>query len=126
MAMLSATNQKLKNTIEAQELEKVGMQQKIEEALKERMNSNLKLSDQKGKLENLISENKTYRDRISEQDDQMKKLSKQLKTFQGQAESLEQARGRITSLQESHKLQITQIEGKESELSEVKMTVNNL
>lgn len=47
------------------------------------MNSNLKLSDQKGKLENLISENKTYRDRISEQDDQMKKLSKQLKTFQG-------------------------------------------
>ena len=83
MAMLSATNQKLKNTIEAQELEKIEMQQKIEEALKERMNSNLKLSDQKGKLENLISENKTYRDRISEQDDQMKKLSKQLKTFQG-------------------------------------------
>ena len=81
MAMLQATNQKLKNTIEAQELEKMGMQQKIEEALKERMNSNLKLSDQKGKLENLISENKTYRDRISEQDDQMKKLSKQLKTF---------------------------------------------
>lgn len=81
MAMLSATNQKLKNTIEAQELEKIEMQQKIEEALKERMNSNLKLSDQKGKLENLISENKTYRDRISEQDDQMKKLSKQLKTF---------------------------------------------
>ncbi len=60
-------------------MEKIEMQQKIEEALKERMNSNLRLSDQKGKLENLISENKTYRERISEQDDQMKKLNKQLK-----------------------------------------------
>ena len=57
---------KLKNTIEAQEIEKIEMQQKIEEALKERMTSNLKLSDQKGKLENLISENKTYRERITE------------------------------------------------------------
>jgi len=45
------------------------------------MNSNLRLSDQKGKLENLISENKTYRERISEQDDQTKKLNKQLKSF---------------------------------------------
>mmetsp|Transcript_41879 Transcript_41879/g.55210 ORF Transcript_41879/g.55210 Transcript_41879/m.55210 type:complete len:97 (+) Transcript_41879:1860-2150(+) len=96
MAILSATNQKLKNTIEAQELEKVEMQQKIEEALKERMNSNLKLSDQKGKLENLIAENKTYRERISEQDDQMKKVSKQLKRFQGQDQQLEQSRNRIT------------------------------
>mmetsp|Transcript_7576 Transcript_7576/g.9142 ORF Transcript_7576/g.9142 Transcript_7576/m.9142 type:complete len:97 (+) Transcript_7576:2959-3249(+) len=96
MAILSATNQKLKNTIEAQELEKVEMQQKIEEALKERMNSNLKLSDQKGKLENLIAENKTYRERISEQDDQMKKVSKQLKKFQGQDQQLEQSRNRIT------------------------------
>ncbi len=82
--MISATSQKLKNTIEAQEMEKIEMQQKIEEALKERMNSNLRLSDQKGKLENLISENKTYRERISEQDDHTKKLNKQLKSFQGQ------------------------------------------
>ena len=42
------------------------------------MNSNLKLSDQKGKLENLIAENKTYRERIAEQDSQIKKLNKKL------------------------------------------------
>ena len=90
------------------------------------MNSNLRLSDQKGKLENLISENKTYRERISEQDDQTKKLNKHLKSFQGQEEQLQQARGRVTSLQEATKMQVAQIEGKESELTEVKMTVNNL
>lgn len=44
--------------------------------MKERLTSNLKLSDQRGKLENLISENKTYRERISAQDDEMKKLNK--------------------------------------------------
>ena len=83
---MSAQTQKLKNTIETQENEKLEMQQKIEEALRERMNSNLKLSDQKGKLENLIAENKTYRERISELDEQSKKLKKQLKGFQGQEE----------------------------------------
>lgn len=57
------------------------MQRKIEEALKERMNSNLRLNDQKGKLENLIAENKTYRERITEQDSDAKKLKKQLKAF---------------------------------------------
>ena len=56
----------------------------------------------------------------------MKKLNKQVKGFQGQDSQLEQARGRVTSLQEAHKLQVMQIEGKESELNEVKMTVNNL
>ena len=57
------------------------MQRKIEEDLKERMNSNLRLNDQKGKLENLIAENKTYRERITEQDSDAKKLKKQLKAF---------------------------------------------
>ena len=90
------------------------------------MTSNLKLNDQRGKLENLIAENKTYRERISAQDDETKKLNKQLKAYQGQQEQLEQTRGRITSLQESTKLQVVQLEGKESELTEVKMTVNNL
>ena len=52
--MLSTQNQKLKNTIETQENEKVQMQQKIEDALKERLESNTKLSDQRSKLENLI------------------------------------------------------------------------
>ena len=56
------------------------MQLKIEDALKERMNANLKLSDQKGKLENLISENKTYCERIAELDDEVKRLKKQIKT----------------------------------------------
>ena len=42
------------------------MQQKIEEALKEKMNLNLRLNDQKGKIENLIAENKTFRERISD------------------------------------------------------------
>jgi len=40
------------------------------------MTSNLKLSDQRGKLENLIAENKTYRERIGTQDEDMKKLNK--------------------------------------------------
>ena len=40
------------------------------------MNSNLRLNDQKGKLENLIAENKTYRERITEQDSDAKKLKK--------------------------------------------------
>lgn len=53
------------------------------------MTSNLKLNDQKGKLENLIAENKTYRERISAQDDEVKKLNKQLKSFQGQQELLD-------------------------------------
>ena len=82
MAILVATNQKLKNTIEAQELEKSEVQQKIAEALKDRMNSNLKLSDQKGKLENLIAENETYCERISEQDGEVKRLNNQLKKHQ--------------------------------------------
>lgn len=43
------------------------------------MNSNLKLSDQKGKLENLIAENETYCERISEQDGEVKRLNNQLK-----------------------------------------------
>ena len=81
--MLSTQNQKLKNTIETQENEKVQMQQKIEDALKERLESNTKLSDQRSKLENLISENKTYRERITEQDTRLKKLDKQVKGFQG-------------------------------------------
>ena len=82
MAILAATNQKLKNTIEAQELEKSEVQQKIAEALKDRMNSNLKLNDQKGKLENLIAENETYCERISEQDGEVKRLNNQLKKHQ--------------------------------------------
>ena len=45
------------------------------------MNSNIKLNDQKGRLENLIAENKTYRERITTQDDEMKKINKQLKNF---------------------------------------------
>ena len=57
------------------------MLKKIEDALKERMTANLKLNDQKGKLESLIAENKTYRDRISEQEDQVKRMTKQLKKF---------------------------------------------
>ena len=61
-------------------MEKNEMQLKIEDALKERMNANLKLSDQKGKLENLISENKTYCERIAELDDEVKRLKKQIKT----------------------------------------------
>ena len=81
--MLTTQNQKLKNTIETQENEKVQMQQKIEDALKERLESNTKLSDQRSKLENLISENKTYRERITEQDTRLKKLDKQVKGFQG-------------------------------------------
>ena len=80
--MLTAQVQKYKNTIETQETEKIELQHKIEEALKEKMQSNLKLSDQKGKLENLISENKTYRERISEQDETAKKLNKRLKGMQ--------------------------------------------
>ena len=40
------------------------------------MASSLKLNDQRSKLENLISENKTYRERISTQDDDMKRLNK--------------------------------------------------
>ena len=79
IAVISAQTQKIKNQLEVQENEKVEMQQKIEDALKERLTSNLKLSDQRGKLENLIAENKTYRERISAQDDEMKKLNKQLK-----------------------------------------------
>ena len=79
--MISAQAQKLKNSIEAQEQEKVEMQQKLEDALKERMTSNLKLSDQRSKLENLIAENKTYRERIGTQDDELKKLNKRLKSF---------------------------------------------
>ena len=62
------------------------MQHKIEEALKERMNANLKLNDQKSKLENLIAENKKYRDRISEQEDQAKRTNKQLKQLQGNSQ----------------------------------------
>ena len=61
-------------------MEKNEMQLKIEDALKERMNANLKLSDQKGKLENLISENKTYCERIAELDDEVKRLKKQIKS----------------------------------------------
>ena len=79
--MISAQAQKLKNSIEAYEQEKVEMQQKLEDALKERMTSNLKLSDQRGKLENLIAENKTYRERIGTQDDELKKLNRRLKSF---------------------------------------------
>lgn len=74
--VLTSQNQKLKNTIEAQEHEKVEMQGKIEDALKERMAANSKLGDQRSKLENLIGENKTYRERLTEQDTQMKKLNK--------------------------------------------------
>ena len=48
--MITAQAQKFKSTIEAQENEKLELQQKIEEALKERMSSNLLLNDQKGKL----------------------------------------------------------------------------
>ena len=66
MAILNSQALKFKNTIDSQETEKTEMQSKIEDALKERMNSNLKLSDQKSKLENLIAENKTYRERITE------------------------------------------------------------
>lgn len=80
------------------------MQQKLEDALKERMTSNLKLSDQRSKLENLIAENKTYRERIVSQEEELKKQNKRLKSFLEQEQQLEQARGRITSLQESTKL----------------------
>ena len=102
--MISAQAQKLKNSIEAQEQEKIEMQQKLEDALKERMTSNLKLSDQRSKLENLIAENKTYRERIVSQEEELKKQNKRLKSFLEQEQQLEQARGRITSLQESTKL----------------------
>lgn len=80
------------------------MQQKLEDALKERMTSNLKLNDQRSKLENLIAENKTYRERIVSQEEELKKQNKRLKSFLEQEQQLEQARGRITSLQESTKL----------------------
>ena len=90
------------------------------------MSSNLLLNDQKGKLQALISENQTYRERIAELDKQVKKLGKKLAKFEGQEEQLSQARGKITSLQESHKMQVQHLDGKESELIEVKITVNNL
>ena len=59
------------------------MQQKIEDALKERLESNTKLSDQRSKLENLIGENKTYRERITELETRKKKLEKQVNGQQG-------------------------------------------
>ena len=82
------------------------MQQKIEDSLKESMKSKENLNGQKSKLENLIAENKTYRDRITEQDDKIKIFNKAIKGLQGQEAQLEQARGRILSLQEAHKMQV--------------------
>lgn len=52
------------------------MQQKITDALQERLTSKMRLNEQQQKLETLIAENKTFLEKISTQEDEMRKLKK--------------------------------------------------
>ena len=80
----------------------------------------MRMSEQKTKLESLIAENQGFLDKITEQDDDIKRLRKQVKFGQNQSSSLEEAKTKITQLEENYKWQTTQLQGKDSELAEVK------
>ena len=62
----------------------------------------------------------------TKQDDDIKRLRKQVKFAQNQSAELEEAKKKIIILDENVKWQTTQVQGKDSELAEVKQTVHNL
>ena len=78
------------------------------------------MSEQKTKVDQLIAENQSFLDKITEQEDDIKRLRKQCKQAQNQSAELEEAKKKISTLEDNVKWQTTQVTGKDSELAEVK------